>query len=294
VRQVRAGMALMALFAALWTVVELLAARLSRPYHPAQVVFTRYAVHLAFMALVWGWRGPASLWRTRRPLAQLGRSLLMACMPACFVLAARAGAAPATTLALFAATPLLLVGLARLLLGERPRWPAWAAAAAAGLGGAALLRPAPPTPLQAVLALAMAASFGLYVVATRALAGEGTRVNLFWTAAGVAAALAPLQPRVWSTPSPRDAAVLAGVGLLGWATLWALDRATARAPVALLAPAAGLQAAFAAAGGAAGGAGRGLASAAGLAALLLAAATLWAVPERALGTPSRPAPEPTP
>jgi drug/metabolite transporter (DMT)-like permease len=276
----RRSVACMALFAALWAAVELLAGTLSRAYSPYQVVFTRYAVHLGLMAAVWGWRAPASLWRTARPAYQLVRSALMLVMPATFVLSLRAGIAPATVLAIFAATPLLILALARLHLGERAPWPAWAAAGAAGIGAAAALEPAPlPSPALALLPLAMAAAFSLYVVMTRSLRAEGTRTNLFYTAAGVAAALSLDMPRVWITPTPRDAAVMAGIGLLGWAGLWALDRMAALAPVSLAAPAAGLYAAFAVASRAlAGHAAPGARGVAGLLVLLAAGAWPWARP----------------
>ena len=42
--------------------------------------------------------------------------------------------------------------------------------------------------------------------------------------------------KAWLTPPPHDALSLVEVGLLAYATLWALDRLAATAPVSLTAP----------------------------------------------------------
>lgn len=235
-------------FVACWAAVEALAAHLQRGYSPYQVVFTRYAVHLALLAAVFAWRAPATLWRTRRPAYQLARSLLMVTMPASFVVAAQRGVHPGTALAVFwVASPLLVLALARPVLGEQVPRRAWIAAALAGAAAAAACGPGPfPGARRALLPAAMAASFAGYVAMTRALRDERTRANLFYTALGPVLVLAPAMPRVWTAPSPRDLAVMVGVGALGLATLFALDRMAAAAPLSASAPVAPLQVAFAA------------------------------------------------
>ena len=242
----RRSMLLMVAFVALWAAVEALAARLTRPYSPYQVVFTRYVVHVALMAAVWGWRDPASLLRTRRPLYQLARSLLMLSMPASFIVAVQRGLPPAAILSVFwLVSPLLVLVLARLALGERAPLRTWIATAVACAGAAAVFGPGPVPARLAPLPVAMAASFALYVAMTRSLRTETTRANLFYTASGVALVLAFAMPRLWVTPPPRDLAIMAGVGVLGFACLWALDRMAAAAPVSKAAPLACLQAGFA-------------------------------------------------
>ena len=82
----RRAMLLMLGFVTLWALIEAMAAHVLRRYSPYQVVWTRYAVHLLLMLLVWGWRQPATLWRTGRPVFQLARSLLMLGMPASWII----------------------------------------------------------------------------------------------------------------------------------------------------------------------------------------------------------------
>ncbi|KQU73846.1 MULTISPECIES: DMT family transporter [unclassified Rhizobacter] len=234
----RSAMLLLALFALAWAVVEgVFGARLQLHYSLMQVVWCRYAVHLACLGLLVGWRAPSRLWRTRRLGFQLSRSLLMLVMPASFALSLAAGDRPGTVWALFWVAPLMVLGFARLALGERvPRW-VWAVAAIGSGVAAVMAEPALPRSLAgAVLPLVMALSFSIYVVMTRALRDEPVQANLFFTALGVFALLTPLMPFVWVMPNLHDAALLAGIGTVGLLALWALDRACERAPVAQVAP----------------------------------------------------------
>lgn len=224
-------------FVALWAVVEVLAGGVLRSYSPYQVVWTRYSVHLALMLLLWGPRAPRSLVETRRPWYQLARSMLMVGMPASWIIAGQAGVNGRTVLALFWLSPLLVLAFAALLAGERATGRIWIAAL---IGGAAAvvtsLGPLPSSTLLLVFPAAMACTFALYVVMTRSLRHESRRANLFYTAFGVWVVLLPVMFGVWKTPTPIDAVVMFLVGAIGLVTLYALDRAAARAPVSLSAP----------------------------------------------------------
>jgi drug/metabolite transporter (DMT)-like permease len=226
--------------------VEATATQLRHSYSPYQVVFTRYVVHLLAMVALWGWREPASLVRTRRPVYQLARSLLMVCMPVSWIVAAQRGLEPGSILVVFWIAPLLLLAFARVVLGERPSSPTWLLTAVASAGAAlAFAPPQAPSARLLVFPAAMAISFSLYVAMTRSLRTETTRANLFYTALGVALTLAPAMPHVWIRPTARDLAVMIAIGLVGLVCLWALDRLAATAPVARAAPLVSLQVAFA-------------------------------------------------
>ncbi len=241
----RRSMLLMVVFVALWAMVEALAAQVLASYSPYQVVWTRYGVHLAFMIVVWGWREPALLWRTQRPMFQLARSMLMFGMPASWAIATSAGVASGTLMSIFWLSPLLILAFARLFLGERAPAMVWLISVVACGGALMLTVPGalPSLPLL-VFPFGMAVTFSLYVVMTRSLRSETSRANLFHTALGVFVVLTPLMPHVWVAPSLRDLVVLTGVGLLGFFGLWALDRMAAAAPVSVAAPLAYLQLVF--------------------------------------------------
>ena len=233
----RRAMLLMLAFVSLWALVEAMAAHVLRAYSPYQVVWTRYAVHLALMLLVWGWREPTSLWRTRRPVFQLARSLLMLGMPACWIIGMQLGVRATTVMALFWLSPLFILLLARLFLRERVPASIWVASVIACAGALLLHPPGAMPPLHLLLLpLGMGLCFSLYVVMTRSLRSETTRANLFYTALGVFVALSPAMPGIWVAPLPSDLLAMVGVGVLGYATLYLLDRMAAAAPVSVSAP----------------------------------------------------------
>lgn len=222
-------------FVALWAVVETIAHHVVFRYSPFQVVWTRYAVHLLLMLAIWA-RTPAALWRTRRPGYQLGRSLLMLVMPGSWALAMAGGTPGNVIMALFWVSPVMVLLLAAWLLGERPGALSWAATIAGYAGVLLTFRPPLPAGSQLLLPLLMGLSFSLYVVLTRPLRFEATRVNLFYSALGVFLVLTPLMPRVWQAPPLHDVAIFIVIGVLGYLALWCVDRFAALAPVSLTAP----------------------------------------------------------
>jgi drug/metabolite transporter (DMT)-like permease len=239
----RYSMLLMTAFGVLWAVLESVAMHLSRGYSPYQVVWTRYAVHLGFMLAVWGWRQPLSLISTRRPVFQFARSALMLIMPVSFVVGVTRGLDRDTLMAVFWVTPLLVIALSSVFLRETAT-PMLCLAAASAVAGAVLLLSPEHTPSSwrsLLWPLVMAGSFSLYVVMTRSLRTETTRANLFYTAFGVFLALSPLLPAVWVTPTPHDLVVMVAIGLLGWLSLYCLDRLAAAVPVTETAPLSAVQ-----------------------------------------------------
>lgn len=244
--QDRHGMALTTAFVALWAAEEALTGLLMGRYGLDQIVWMRFAWHLLLLGLLFGWREPQLLWRTRRPLFQLARAAMMVGMPACWVMGLHRGLTPAMLMSVFWVAPLMILGLARLCFGERASAAVWLAALLACGGVLALTGPhAMPRPLLLVFPLGMALCFSAYVVMTRALRRERIRTNLFYTGLGVCLALAPLQPGGWVTPTPLDLGIACAVALLGLGGLWALERLTAAAPVSRTAPLVYLQIPFA-------------------------------------------------
>jgi drug/metabolite transporter (DMT)-like permease len=248
----RRAMALLALFALAWVLLEEVLGRLLRqPYPLLQVVWCRYAAHLGLVLVIFGWRQPSHLWRTARLRFHLLRSMCMLVMPLGFVMSVGAGAPSGFVWSIFWVAPVLVLLIARRWLSEplpdaqartarQVQWVSLACTIAAAL----LLWPRPwpdpftaaALPLSSVWALAMTVSFALYVVMTRSLRTEALQANLFYTAVGVFALLTPLMPSIWVMPTAHDAAVLFGIGALGLVCLVALDRAAAAAPLALSAP----------------------------------------------------------
>ncbi len=242
-RDRRIALILMSCFAVIWAVLEdELGVRLRQPYDLTQVVWCRYAAHLVVVALVWGWRAPRTFWRTSRIGLQLGRSLLMIVMPMGFMFAAMTGTPVSTVWAIFWIAPLLILVGAHLYLAEHaPRW-LWILTTLATLAAIAVVHPTGvPTLGGLAWAVAMSGSFAFYVVLTRELRTELLSANLFYTALGVIIPLSLWVPRVWLPPSMHDAAILFGIGALGFVALLALDRAAERSEVSWTAGVVALQ-----------------------------------------------------
>lgn len=238
---VRRSLLLMGIFLVLWAGVEMIAAHILSRYSPYQVVWMRYAVHLCVVLGYWGWRTPPP-WATRRLSFQLVRSLLMLGMPACWVISMQSGVRSDTLMALFWTAPVWILALSALFLRERASLRLWIAALLATAGTQLLFGPALPSSAAAIVfPLGMALTFSLYVVMTRSLRFEPIRSNLFYTAAGVFAALTPFMPFVWKTPPVSDLVVIVAIGVLGFFALLSVDRMAAAAPLSSSATFASLQ-----------------------------------------------------
>ncbi len=231
---------LIGLMALLWTITELLPARLSPGHSLYQVVWVRYGTHILVMLAALAPRRGLALLRTRRPALQIGRGLLMIVMPSSFILAIGRVDLD-SVLALFWLTPLMLLAFAALIQQDGRHRLLWAAALGAALGAQLIMRPGWGVAAAAPYGLAMGLSFSLYVVLTRSLRHESTATNLLYSALSVFVPLTFFLPKFWTPLAPRDALLMAAVGLTGLGVLWAIDRATELAPVSLLAPLFALQ-----------------------------------------------------
>ncbi len=234
---VRASMLFMVAFVALWAVVEVAAIPLFVRIPGYEIVWMRYGVHLTLMLVIWGWSEPGVLWRTRRPIYQLSRSLLMLGMPAAWIMAGEHGVGPSALMTIFWCAPLMVLALAQVLLKERVQLRYWIAAAVAYVGACLVAHPAAPSGLSGIVfPFAMAGTFALYVVMTRSLRHETLQANLFYTALGVFASLSFVVPSVWVRPTLHELLVLIAVGVLGFGALLALDRSAAAAPLSASVP----------------------------------------------------------
>jgi len=228
-------------FSVLWAGLELMVTRLHGGYDVLQIEGCRFAVQLALMLALWGWRRDAMrqpLWRTRRPLLQLLRAALMLAIPLGFGVAVLQGASPHLVLTGLWVAPVFALLLARGWLQSRAPLGLWIAAAAGLCATVAMLEPARPPSLQAALVpLLMGLAFALYLALTRSLRHEPVQTNLFYVALGGVLGVAPFLPGVWVAPSLHDALVFAALGVFGFLALWLLEHALRRWALPWVAPA---------------------------------------------------------
>jgi drug/metabolite transporter (DMT)-like permease len=241
------ALALMIGFAASWALVEgLFRSRLRLSYDLTEVVWWRYGTHLIIVFALWGWRHPARIWRTSRPMFQISRSLLMLIMPVSFALAIKGGMPVSTAVSMMWLAPAMILLTPRVLLGEPLNFAAALAVLTAFFAVLLILEPVAVLPLRATAwAILMGGSFALYVVMTRSLRHELLGTNLFYTAAGVFVGLSLYVPRVWVAPGAHDMVVLVSLGAMGFVALLALDRAVEGADLSTTVPFLYLQIVFA-------------------------------------------------
>lgn len=206
--------------------------------HPVgQVVWARYLFHLLAMLPIVLWRfGPRSLW-PRRVGVQVVRSGLLLGATVLFF-AAIAQMALATALALFFVSPLVVTLLGPAVLGEQVGWRRWLAVLIGFAGVLVILRPGGGVfQPAALLALGAGVVHGLYLLATRKLAGSAPPlVTLGYTALVGAVVMSLVMVFRWSQPTPRDLAQMVLLGVLAALGHFLLIKAFDHAPATWLAP----------------------------------------------------------
>ena len=138
----------------------------------------------------------------------------------------------ATVTSLNFAMPLFLTVLSVPLLGERVGWRRGLAVLVGLLGVLVIVRPwrdaSADMPLGIVaLVLAGVFTWALTTVTIRRLGGAGERnaTIVLWYSLGTLAISVALAVPVWVAPSPRDAALLIGAGLITAAAQWLMTEA---------------------------------------------------------------------
>lgn len=204
-------------------------------YAITQVLWIRYAFFVAFALAVTRRHGS---WRivlqSRRPWLQAGRGVLAVVEAAAFV-AAFYYLPLADTHAVAATSPLIVIALAVVMLGERAGLRRWLAVGAGFVGVLVIVRPGLQTltwPL--LLPLAGAFLWGLYQILVRLCAMvDRPETTLLWSALAGFGAATLVGPWQWQHPDLWAWTLLIGIATLGalshFALIKALDHAEAGA-----------------------------------------------------------------
>jgi drug/metabolite transporter (DMT)-like permease len=211
---------------------------LSRSIDPLTTTWARYTSSVVLVSLLINpWSVPG-LARTRRPLLQAGRSLLLLLSTALNFVALQY-LQLAETVSIMFATPLLVALIAGPMLGE---WVGPRRLAAIGVGFVGVLVITRPgiggMHPAAFLSMIGAGCYALYNIMTRLLASsDSSATTLFYSGLAGVLVLTPLLPFYWTTPASWEVWVgMVLVGAFGAVGHWLLILAHARAPAAILAP----------------------------------------------------------
>lgn len=175
--------------------------------------------------------------RTRYPLLQGLRSVLLMCATGLFFLAiSRMPIADAASL--MAVNPVLITLGAALFLGEALGPRRIAGITAAMIGALIVIRPGSAVfSVDALLPLAAAACYSSYALLTRRVgADEDVWTSLFYTGVVGTVILSAAVPFAWQTPDAAGWGLMVMVALAGTAGQMALIRAFSQGEAAMLAP----------------------------------------------------------
>lgn len=147
---------------------------------------------------------------TKRPLLQMVRGALLATQ-ICLFVSSFVLLGLIESHAVFAVSPLIVVGLTGVFLGENVDWRRWAAVAIGFVGVLIILRPGFGVfSLYALLPLAAALVFAVYVALTRVVArDDSAATSFFWAGAVGATVITPIGLWFWTPMAIEDWGVMA-------------------------------------------------------------------------------------
>src|SRR5262245_14344731 len=232
------GIALMCGAVACFALLDTTAKYLNLYMTTLQVVWARYTGAFMFPFIVSNpWTRPG-LTRTKRPLLQLVRSMLLLASTLCNFAALRYLQLD-EAIALIFSTPFFVAALSGPILGEWVHWRRWTAIAVGFVGVLVVTRPgAGSFHPAALLSLSAALCYALYSIGTRILARtDSNETTLFYSNLVGFLALMPVVPFVWTTPGdPLVIALMVATGAIGSFGHYLLIAAHRLAPAAVLSP----------------------------------------------------------
>ena len=212
---------------------------LSAYLHPVEMIWARCTGQLVFVLCAFapqygGWR----LFATKRPLAQVGRSVVQLASTSMFITAiGKVALADATSISFSA--PLIVAALSGPALGERVTRVQWLAIAT-GFGGALIIiRPTGgDTSLWALLILGSAFCYAGYQLLTRRVAGvDPPQTSVLYSALAGGIVLSTLVPFYWTTPRGwLQWTLFVSLGLIGGLGHYCVARAFSYGRAAVISP----------------------------------------------------------
>lgn len=203
-----------------------------------QIVFIRYAIHLAMVAAIHLPRHGRNLVRTGSMKLQLLRAATLLGSTVGNFLALQY--LPLTVTGAIAFTvPLMICALSVPMLGETVGWRRWSAIGIGFLGVLVIVRPGTDAfHPAALLSLGAALSTAFYMLFTRRVSGlDSAATSQFYVAVFATVSLLPLVLFHWSWPTTPDGwFAFFAVGIFGFAGHQLITMAAGLAPASVLAP----------------------------------------------------------
>ena len=218
-----------------FTLMDALGKYLGEFYHPAQVVWARFAGNFIVVLLVFRRRFIFHV-RSRQPLVQLGRAFTqLASVSLFFTALQHIGIAEAT--AIMDINPVLITLGAALFLGERIGWRRIVGILAAMTGAMIIIRPGMGVfEPYAILPLIGAVTYAAGALLTRVARSDSLATSIVWSVTLGTAASSAVVPFFWQTPQAGHLWAFGLIGVLGAGAQALLIRAFSLAEAGAVAP----------------------------------------------------------
>jgi drug/metabolite transporter (DMT)-like permease len=231
------GIAVLILGLFLFSLLDVVSKLLGPLMPVTQILWVRF---LAFVpiALLMAWRpGHGIAWRTRRPVLQALRGLLLVIEMGMFVWAFKTMPL-ADVQAIAAAAPLMVVALSVPMLGETVGWRRWTAIGVGFIGVLLIVRPGfQSLGVGTLVALGGAVLWAMYQVMLRIVGrDDSASTTAVWSAVMGAIATSFVAPFDWVSPTAEGWWLLAAAALLGALGHTIYSRAFVYAPAGTLQP----------------------------------------------------------
>ena len=190
-----------------FSVADVITKQLAATLPPPEVAWMRYITFAAFIVPFVLIKGGPALLRSQRPGLQVVRGLGMVGSSIMFIQSLpHLPVADAT--AIFFVSPILIMALSVLFLGESVGWRRWTAAAVGLIGVMIVVRPGTGAfQPAALLPILSASSWAVGAVVTRKISGDHALTTLAYSASVGSIVLSALMPFNWVTPNgTRDRA----------------------------------------------------------------------------------------
>jgi len=237
-RRLLLGVFFICLSGLIFPVMNGFAKALGAEYSTLQVSWARAFGHFVFILAAFLPRQGLAVLRTKRPMIQFGRALTLYVSNLCFFFAV-VFIPLAEAAAISMTSPLVVALLAWPMLGERTNAKRLMALAVGFVGVVIIIRPG--TDLfhwASLLVVASSASYGLYQVLTRKVAGiDSPETSAVYAPIIGAIFMLAVMPFVWRTPENLfHLGMFVGLGVLGAAGHYFVARALTYAPANLVSP----------------------------------------------------------
>jgi drug/metabolite transporter (DMT)-like permease len=219
-----------------FSVADVITKQLASTLPPPEVAWMRYVTFALFIVPVVLIKGGPALFRSQRPGLQVVRGLGMVGSSIMFVQSLpHLPVADAT--AIFFVSPILIMALSVIFLGESVGWRRWTAAAVGLIGVMIVVRPGTGAfQPAAFLPILGAASWSVGAVVTRKITGDHALTTLAYSASVGSVVLSALMPFNWVTPNGTEIALGLCMGILFSIGHWFVVLAYRHGNASLIAP----------------------------------------------------------